>query len=455
MNCRMLIPTFLIALLILSRPEIEARPLPSALDSTDRVTYIYDGPPVNFGPNSATVEIEVMDYYNINDVDVLVSIQHTWDSDITMRLVSPDLRQVLLVQEIGGSGHNFTDTYFNDDAATAISDGNPPFTGSFRPLEPLSIFNGGTGTGTWLLHLEDDFPTADHGILTDLELTIGGRIGAVVRGRVTSLATQQPMSGVRVEMEDTPYVTMTNEQGYYVLNSSEGTYNVLVSFPYWCSEMIEGLELSLNDTVDYDFQLGKPEADISNSSLNILVPAHSATNESFTIDNYGNCPLEWSLVIQDDWITTDLMSGTIAGGTSREFVMNVDATSLVPGDYLSRIVITHNSEDSPVSLPVFVSVIALAANEAYAIPHDFALLGSYPNPFNAMTSIRYALPLMSDVRLLLYTSNGRVIKELAEQDVPAGIHDLRLDMSDAASGLYFARLTAGEYSAVQKLVLIK
>ncbi|MBU0690503.1 T9SS type A sorting domain-containing protein [bacterium] len=454
MNCR-LPAALLIALLILNHTETEARPIPSALDSTDRVTYVYDGPPVFFGPTNATVEIEVADVFDINDVDVLVSIQHTWDSDVTLRLENPAGETVVLVDFAGESGHNFTNTVFNDDAAQSIMQGSAPFTGSYRPLEPLSRFNGGSGTGTWILHLEDTFPSVDDGMLSVFELTLGGRIGGVVRGRVTELATQLPMSGVRLEYIDTPYSTITDEQGYYLLNSAEGTFDLLVSYPFWCSEEVASIEVTEDDTLDYDFQLGKPEAELSISSLNILAIQNEISTESFEINNTGNCPLDWSLLIEEDWITSNTMSGAIPGETGWDFEINVDANDLEIGDYLSRIVITHNAEGSPHSIPVFVSVIALEAGDSHAIPQGFALLGSYPNPFNAATSIRYALPSQSDVRLLLYTNTGRLIKEMTENRAAPGIHEFRLDLSTAASGLYFAQLTAGDFSAVQKLILIK
>ena len=51
----------------------------------------------------------------------------------------------------GGSGDNFTNTVFDDEAATAISPASRPFTGSFRPFQPLSAFDGQAIAGTWTL----------------------------------------------------------------------------------------------------------------------------------------------------------------------------------------------------------------------------------------------------------------------------------------------------------------
>lgn len=73
---------------------------------------------------------------------------------------------------MGGSGDNFTNTVLDDEAATAITAGTAPFTGSFRPASPLSAFDGVNGNGTWTLEMNDTFPAADNGLLQNWTLTI-------------------------------------------------------------------------------------------------------------------------------------------------------------------------------------------------------------------------------------------------------------------------------------------
>ena len=62
---------------------------------------------------------------------------------------------MVLANRRGGSGDNFTDTVFDDEAATAIGAGSAPFTGSFRPEQPLSAFDGKPVDGTWKLRISD------------------------------------------------------------------------------------------------------------------------------------------------------------------------------------------------------------------------------------------------------------------------------------------------------------
>lgn len=92
----------------------------------------------------------------LSDLDVTIgSLTHTFVGDLTIDLISPAGTKVRLFNQHGGSGQNFSNTVFNDEAATAISSATAPFTGSFRPFEPLTAFDGQQVNGTWKLHVVD------------------------------------------------------------------------------------------------------------------------------------------------------------------------------------------------------------------------------------------------------------------------------------------------------------
>jgi subtilisin-like proprotein convertase family protein/subtilisin family serine protease len=101
----------------------------------------------------------------ISDVEVTVSITHTYVSDLDLVLIAPSGRRIELALGVGGSGDNFTGTIFDDQATTAIASGTPPFTGRFRPAQPLSALLGEDPNGTWSLEITDFFQQ-DQGTLT-------------------------------------------------------------------------------------------------------------------------------------------------------------------------------------------------------------------------------------------------------------------------------------------------
>jgi len=126
------------------------------------------------GPNAGTVTesiINIPDNKVIADINVTVNLFHTWDGDLQLKLVGPDNTQVILSDENGGSGSNYTDTVFDDDASVNISSGSAPFTGSFIPDGDLNDFNGLSSAGDWKLVITDNYDD-DGGALLDWTIQI-------------------------------------------------------------------------------------------------------------------------------------------------------------------------------------------------------------------------------------------------------------------------------------------
>jgi len=100
-------------------------------------------------------------------------------------------------------------------------------------------------------------------------------------------------------------------------------------------------------------------------------------------------------------------------------------------------------------------VVDAAPGQERITPKHFALQQNYPNPFNPSTTISYGLPHRSHVSLTLYNLLGVKIKTIAEGDQDAGVHNVVLDASALASGVYYYRLQAGEYTQTKKAVILK
>ena len=89
------------------------------------------------------------------DLTVLLSLLHQPDSDLTVQLDSPSGTRLALFSQVGGNGQNFIDTLLSDSANQPITAGSPPFTGPFRPREPLAQLIGEPLNGTWTLNVRD------------------------------------------------------------------------------------------------------------------------------------------------------------------------------------------------------------------------------------------------------------------------------------------------------------
>lgn len=91
---------------------------------------------------------------NIVKINVILNINHSNDGDLFIKLVS-DIKNSILTQYNGENGQNFTNTIFDDTAYNSIAQGNPPFTGRFRPQSVLSAFNNSQTSGDWILVIYD------------------------------------------------------------------------------------------------------------------------------------------------------------------------------------------------------------------------------------------------------------------------------------------------------------
>ncbi|MDE0010798.1 MAG: T9SS type A sorting domain-containing protein [Candidatus Poribacteria bacterium] len=99
------------------------------------------------------------------------------------------------------------------------------------------------------------------------------------------------------------------------------------------------------------------------------------------------------------------------------------------------------------------------------LPKETALLANYPNPFNPETWIPYHLSKDADVTLHIYAVNGTLVRTLSLGHQPAGMYQSRSravywDGRNAfgepvASGVYFYTLTAGDFTATQKMLIRK
>ncbi len=93
--------------------------------------------------------------------------------------------------------------------------------------------------------------------------------------------------------------------------------------------------------------------------------------------------------------------------------------------------------------------------ESSSVPHYFQLSQNYPNPFNATTTIRYDNPETALVKIILYDLHGRSIAVLINEYKRQGVYEVVWNAANFSSGVYFARMTAGDYNATRKMLLIK
>ncbi len=96
----------------------------------------------------------------------------------------------------------------------------------------------------------------------------------------------------------------------------------------------------------------------------------------------------------------------------------------------------------------------------YNQPLKFELQQNYPNPFNPVTTICYSIPFsetgnFQHVQLKIYDLLGNEVVRLVDKEQSAGYYSIEFKAADLASGIYFYRLSAGNFNSVRKLILLK
>jgi len=89
------------------------------------------------------------------------------------------------------------------------------------------------------------------------------------------------------------------------------------------------------------------------------------------------------------------------------------------------------------------------------IPVGFKLHQNYPNPFNPSTVISYELRVTSFAKLIVYDVLGNEVSVLVNEKQNPGIYNIEFDGSNFSSGVYFYKITAGNFSETKRMVLLK
>jgi len=94
-------------------------------------------------------------------------------------------------------------------------------------------------------------------------------------------------------------------------------------------------------------------------------------------------------------------------------------------------------------------------NISVEIPDKYSLSQNYPNPFNPSTNIRYQITKNKFVKITVYDLLGKEIETLVNEKQSPGTYEVTFDGSNYPSGVYFYKLSSGDFSETKKMVLIK
>ena len=107
---------------------------------------------------------------------------------------------------------------------------------------------------------------------------------------------------------------------------------------------------------------------------------------------------------------------------------------------------------------LFANIVDPSASgieEKGSVPEKTNLHQNYPNPFNPETTINYSISDLTDVDLIVYNNLGQLIQTVVKNKQPGGSYTISFNGNNLPSGVYYYRLTAGNYVKTNKMLLIR
>ncbi len=264
----------------------------------------------------------------------------------------------------------------------------------------------------------NDFPSAN--ICTYNSSTIGGNLSEIwsysmLNGTFDHLGTailNSALPGFLTEIKNDPY----RRQSEFPMTLNSQWSNTYTQTVYINGTPLFSSSVSLSTVVDAYGTMTLPGG-ASYEALRI--------RETLTIS--GTSSVNYSFVAKNG--TQVSVSATDANPPNSGSI-NVDGSSYYDG-------------------------LTTSVEQISGLPNGYTLSQNYPNPFNPSTNIEYSIPSESFVELKVYDVLGNEVASLVNEQQKAGVYRADFTANNLSSGMYFARLTANEFTKVVKMILLK
>ena len=206
---------------------------------------------------------------------------------------------------------------------------------------------------------------------------------------------------------------------------------------------------------------GAPVLHINVDSIEMEMAPNETETFLLELTNIGGGIINYTLDIDSNngWLTFGSDEGDLSSGETDEIDVNFDTSNLDTGEYSCNIIVTddlRNETYIPVTLTVNPT---LADNEL--LPTVTQLNGNFPNPFFALTNIKYSLHEKGKVDLEIYNLKGQKVRTLVHDEQDAGFYNTIWNGKDdhgkpVSSGIFFYKFKVGsKFTSTKKMILMK
>lgn len=364
----------------------------------------------DIGLVSITSSIVILEDITLNDLAVNIDISHTYVGDLRATLTSPSGTMVNLFSNLCGSGDNADVTF--DDEGDPISCGASPLvmSGTVRPEQQLSAFNGESAQGEWILTIYDDF-NADGGSLNSfsLDMCVDGFLSdflVQITGE-TCVPNDDGKITLKAYQELDYQATLTGFSTDIVRDfTDETTFSDLPSGEYTLCVITGGDSASEKC---YDIVITEPEALVVQSKVNV-------TDKTITV--------------------------AMEGGTFYNVVLNGISTQTTASE------ITLDLKDGINTLKITTNKACQGSYEEDIRIGDNVII--YPNPItDSEVTINLTNHSEEKVTVRIYSISGRLLYDKIFQELTDPIP---ITIVDLPSGVYLLDVQGKHIKTTQKIV---
>ncbi len=242
--------------------------------------------------------------------------------------------------------------------------------------------------------------------------------------------------------------------GFLFRNAPTGTYIIVLkhrnAIETWSSG---GVDLVRGTTRNYDFTSSQSQA----YGNNLLLKGsryciysgdvnHDRIIDAQDLSLVDNDALNYTI----GYVSTDITGNRTVDAADLSVVDN-NALNYVA----AQIPAGSDSQEFQSSKSSRTSELSKSGELLNDVPEKYELKDNYPNPFNPTTNIKYDLPVSGFVSLKIFDITGREVANLVNENKNAGRFSVEWNASQFASGTYFYKIVAGEFSQVKRMILIK
>jgi serine protease len=269
--------------------------------------------------------------------------------------------------------------------------------------------------------------------------------------------------GVNVKLQSYSFIDPADKNyiilRYTITNTSDADISNLYAGLYFDWDMIEGS--GANDLTAYDntgnFGYVHHQGLVPDTTIGIgLLSAsnygfYAITNSSFGYTDAEKWNALSSVLAPVSAGPADIANVTSSGPYSISSGSSIDVAFALAAD----ISVANLRTSFANARSKYNSIITSVNDSKIPVPYKFELGQNYPNPFNPSTIIKYSIPSESHVTLKIYDMLGREVAALVNEQKASGIYSVNFIAGNLPSGVYLYKLSAGNFTDVKKLILIK